>query len=669
MNRAFSVINIKKIDEDKRIIEGIATTPAPDRMGDIVEPLGAKFKLPMPLLWQHDSRKPIGQVTWAKATKSGIKFRAKVASLEAPGPLKDRLDEAWQSVKLSLVRAVSIGFKTLEASIMRETGGIHFLEWEWFELSLVTLPANEEATIDRIKAAFGNVEGVTKLPGVSGKSTDMARSKKAMAIRNFTDEIAALREEIGPKDERMRELMEKAYAESRELDDDEATEYDDLADEMKSLKIKLARLEALENSAATAKRIQANTPKQASASRSAILLPAEAKKTVEEHEKGLGFARLVSAWLYARQLNDAGSPTSVSSVLKARYPNLPRDEIDEMQTICSVITKAQIDGATTTDSTWASPLVTPTNLLSEFVSYLRPRTIVGRFGVGNIPSLRRIPFNVRFPAQTSGGEGYWVGEGRAKPLTRFDFSSTTLGYFKVANIAVLSEELVRLSSPSAEMAVRDALAEALQSRMDQDFVDPTVTLTAGVRPASITNGAATAVTTGVDAAAVRTDLNTLFGYFVANYISTGSVVIIMRTAQALRLSLMRNALGQKEFPDMTMNGGFLEGFPVIASQYVPSGVVIAAAADEVYFSDDGGVSIALSREASLEMDSTPSSKINDGSSPPVSVEATMVSMFQTNSVAVRAERWLNWQRRRDYAVAYLTGVGWGGEDTSPITAI
>src|SRR5512135_801284 len=51
-NRAYSTILIKSINEDQRIIEGVASTPTADRVGDIVEPLGAKFNLPMPLLWQ-----------------------------------------------------------------------------------------------------------------------------------------------------------------------------------------------------------------------------------------------------------------------------------------------------------------------------------------------------------------------------------------------------------------------------------------------------------------------------------------------------------------------------------------------------------------------------------------------------------------------------------------
>lgn len=37
----------------KRIIRGTATTSSVDRAGDIVDPRGAEFKLPLPLLWQH----------------------------------------------------------------------------------------------------------------------------------------------------------------------------------------------------------------------------------------------------------------------------------------------------------------------------------------------------------------------------------------------------------------------------------------------------------------------------------------------------------------------------------------------------------------------------------------------------------------------------------------
>ena len=49
MKRAYSLLEIKAVDDDQRVITGIATTPEPDRVGDIVEPMGAKFANPLPL--------------------------------------------------------------------------------------------------------------------------------------------------------------------------------------------------------------------------------------------------------------------------------------------------------------------------------------------------------------------------------------------------------------------------------------------------------------------------------------------------------------------------------------------------------------------------------------------------------------------------------------------
>jgi hypothetical protein len=47
-NRAFSILEIKSVDEEKRIIRGVATTPTVDRVGDIIDPLGVKFDNPLP---------------------------------------------------------------------------------------------------------------------------------------------------------------------------------------------------------------------------------------------------------------------------------------------------------------------------------------------------------------------------------------------------------------------------------------------------------------------------------------------------------------------------------------------------------------------------------------------------------------------------------------------
>lgn len=650
-HRAYSTIEIRAVDGDKRIIEGVASTPTPDRMNDVVEPMGAQFKTPLPLLWQHDSRSPIGHVTYAKATKDGIPFKAQFVKIDEPGALKDRLDEAWQSVKSGLVRAVSIGFRSIERSML-DDGGIRFLKWEWLELSVVTIPANQEATISAVKSIDRNIRAAfgqnVNNPGDAGNRKTQTGK---IDMKTIAERIASLEAQINPKRLRMNAIMKDALDDAeRDLNESEAEEFDELTDEVKTLDVQLARLKALDGSASTAKPASGGTQHDGTASRTIRVEPTI--KATEE--KGIGFARAVMLHTYA-QLKHV-NPIDLA---KSRYPNLDRSRMSELQNFL----KAQVAGGTTTDPSWAGPLVNPTNLASEFVEFLRPMTIVGRFGVGNIPALRPIPFNVQFPAQVTGGDGDWVGEGQPKPLTRFSFEQIILRWTKVANIAVVTQDLLRFSSPAAELVVRNALAEALQARLDISFISPSVTAIADVRPASVTNGASTAASSGPTAANARSDMKTLLNFFIAADIPTGGLVLVMRQAQALALSLMRNSLGNREFPDITMNGGFLEGIPVIVSQYTPLGVVAAIVAPEIYLADDSGVSIDLSTEASLEMADDPTNAATDNASPPQPVETAMVSMFQTNSVAIRAERFINWRRRRTAAVAYLTAVGWGDESS------
>ena len=156
-NRAYSILEVRSVDEDKRIIKGIATTPTVDRMGDIIDPLGVKFNNPLSFLWQHQHDKPIGECKFSKPTKSGIEFEATIASVDEPGTLKDRLDEAWQSIKAGLVRAVSIGFRPIEYAFM-DNGGIRYSETEVYELSAVTIPANADAMITAVKSMGPDAE-------------------------------------------------------------------------------------------------------------------------------------------------------------------------------------------------------------------------------------------------------------------------------------------------------------------------------------------------------------------------------------------------------------------------------------------------------------------------------------------------------------------------------
>jgi HK97 family phage major capsid protein len=355
---------------------------------------------------------------------------------------------------------------------------------------------------------------------------------------------------------------------------------------------------------------------------------------------GIGLARVVIAKVLARL--DA---VSAVDVVSQRWPD------DEE--VKNFFMRANVPAATTSNASYLGNLVEPTTLAQEFLDFLRPQTIIGK-----IPNLQSVPFNVRIASQTSGAVANWVGQGKAKPVTSFGTGEQTLGFTKIAAIAVITEEVARFSSPSAEALVRRELSRAVIERMDIDFIDPTVAAVTNVNPASITNGLTPLSSAGTDADAIRTDIQNILEFFLLNNQNAAEVVLIMPATLALAASLQTNAFGQPEFPAISMTGGTLRGITVVTSQYAANqsgagNLVIALDPQAILIADDGTVRVDASREASIEMSDAPA---HDSVTP---TAASLVSMYQTNSVAIRAERFINWAKARSTAVVYMDDVNWG----------
>ncbi|MBG7009549.1 phage major capsid protein [Pseudomonas aeruginosa] len=657
-NRAYSTLEVKALDDEKRVITGIASTPSPDRMQDVVEPKGAQFKLPIPFLWQHNHDEPIGHVTEAKVTQKGIEVSVQLTQVEEPGKLKDRLDEAWQSIKSGLVRGLSIGFSAKEFEQIPGSWGLRFLSWEWFELSAVTIPANAEATITSVKsidreqrAALGikSVPVVRVTPaGASAikiKTIKLPKPQEGNDMKTTAEQIAEFEATRVTKAAEMEAIMTKAAEAGETLDAEQSEQFDTLEAEIAAIDKHIGRLKQMQKAQAAnakpvaederVKAVSANIPGRAAA----------IVKSVKNEEKGIGFAKFALA-MYAAKGDVHGA--------KAFAEHAFADDV-RLQGIM----KAAVSAGTTTSPTWAGNLVDYQNLSGEFIEYLRPRTIVGQFGVGRVPSLRRVPFNVRIPGKTATGTAAWVGEGYAKPVTSSGYEAQTLKWAKIAAISVITDELDRFSDPAIQTLVRDDLAEAVIERMDVDFIDPAKAVGTGATesPASVTNGVTPIPSSGNDADAVRADIAKLWANADSINLPSSSAVYITDAKSARALTLMRNPLGNREFPDVTMAGGFIDEVPVIISNYVPAdssgSLFILAFASEIYLADDGMVNIDISREASIVMDSAPN--MNSGTP----TAAQLVSMFQTNSMAIRAERYVRWQKRRPQAVAYLSDVNWG----------
>lgn len=651
----YSILTIKEVSEDQRVIRGMATTPEPDRVNDIVDPMGAEFGKNLPLLWMHDHSLPVGTVNFGKATPKGIPFEAKIPVIAEPAGLKARVDEAWSSVKAGLIRAVSIGFRVKEYSVLEDTGGLKFSRTEIYELSLVSVPANANATITEIKsfdrgirAASGTDDSkvAIKPASVLAKTKTVNINQQKEDKMSLAEKLKGFKEAREQKRAKIAELAEKSVDSGETFDVAQQEEFDSLVAEEKALADQIARTEtAISMSVAKATPVAAaavTTEKAAADVRGGHVTV----KAVAEQVPGLGFARLARAKAISKESN-----VSAYEVAKQMWPDDLR--VAKFLEESSFMQKAAVAAGTTTNATWAAPLVRQNNIIADFVEFLRPSTILGKFGAGGIPSLRSIPFRTALLNQTSGGDAYWVGEGNAKPLTKFDFSQTSLDPLKVASIAVITKELLWDSNPAAEVLVRDSLRDALAARLDQDFIDPSVTLSAGIRPASITNGITPIPSSGDDAAAVRCDIQALMAAYLAANNPPTTGVIIMSATRALALSLMLNPLGQPEFAGITMNGGTLLGLPVIVSNYVPSDTdgdyVFMINATDIYYAD-GEVMLDMSDQASLQMDNAPDN--------PTGAGTVMVSMWQRNMVAFLVEKRINYKRRRDSAVAVLSGVNW-----------
>lgn len=188
MKRAWSFLEKKDVDSEKRIITGIATTPRVDSYNDIVEPEGVQYRGPVNLFLYHDTRLPVGNVTFGKATKKGIPFEARIPDVKEEGTVRERVNEAWHSLKYKLLQAVSIGFKPIEYAYREGSDGVHYKLWEMLELSLVGVPANPDAMIQTIKSAGITDDVVRELRAMdaavrSGGGIKLLKSREASLSR------------------------------------------------------------------------------------------------------------------------------------------------------------------------------------------------------------------------------------------------------------------------------------------------------------------------------------------------------------------------------------------------------------------------------------------------------------------------------------------------------
>lgn len=137
----------------------------------------SKGMLP-PMLWQHDMRSPIGRYNVMREDGNGLYVEGKF-SLGV-----EQARDAYSLLKDGVISGLSIGYTTVKSQWCDKEKCRKLQQLDLIELSLVTMPANEMATVLHVKAAENiqterEFEAFLKQNGYSGNEA------KAIALHGF----------------------------------------------------------------------------------------------------------------------------------------------------------------------------------------------------------------------------------------------------------------------------------------------------------------------------------------------------------------------------------------------------------------------------------------------------------------------------------------------------
>jgi HK97 family phage prohead protease len=148
MERKRFALKIKAVDDTTGTFTGLgAAYNNVDLGGDKIMPGAFTRTLaagkPFPLLWQHDPSNPIGTAR-VTDTPQGLQVEGTLL-LQDPTAQK-----AYTFMKAGVIKGMSIGYETLQSSM---DGDVRQLkELRLWEISVVTFPMNESATISSVKS-------------------------------------------------------------------------------------------------------------------------------------------------------------------------------------------------------------------------------------------------------------------------------------------------------------------------------------------------------------------------------------------------------------------------------------------------------------------------------------------------------------------------------------
>lgn len=337
---------------------------------------------------------------------------------------------------------------------------------------------------------------------------------------------------------------------------------------------------------------------------------------------GTAFGRYIQAKMYAEQ-----SDRSSALDFAAQWRDQPH--IGECLREEFFSTKASVNPGTMAEPAWAAPL-------AQYGISREPLTIARRFAYGALRSrMRRAPFRVSVPREVVGASGEWVGEAAPAPVTAAQLDSLQTQLHKFQTIAIISQELSKVGTPDAQQSITGIVGRSIGAALDRQFLDPTITATAA-RPAAITNNAIAITSTGGTAVQIVADLTSMLGALTS---SGDALTWIMPPTTAYRIAARLAGVGfATDVPRSLL------GVPIVLSTGSPQQITLLDAG-EIVFSDDDNLVVDVTRQASVELDTVPTSPVTSGT--------VLMNLWSLNLAGIKTTFWGTYQRVRSGSVVYM----------------
>lgn len=486
-----------------------------------------------PLLFNHDWDDPVGMIEGGRLADGRLHVTASLFATE-------RAREVRAMVEGGL-RNVSIGY---EIHAMEERAPDQFVatDWEPFEVSIVTVPADPSVGIGRADDRDPKPVRVTRVfpqPADTANPTEIAMSNDtAQAAPTADNETVTITREAAPKvnaielEQRRKDAIAK-LCKGNHIDGRVERHWIETGATLEQVSDELLKILEERGKAA-------NVP---------AMIGME-KKDVRRYSVLKAFRAVMS-----KDWNRAGLELEAHRAIMGRMALNPRSEHSFF-----VPMDVQVRDMTAAGASGSNYLVATENLAGSFVELLRNESVLLQLGATRLSGLVG---NVTIPRQTASSTAYWL----ADENTQINESQPTIGQLTLTpkNVAALTEishQLMQQSDPSVEQMVMMDLARVVALAAD----------VAGLR-GSGDNGQPQGIvgTTGVGT--FDTDATDTYGDVLsaqedvaaANALRAGCAYVADPASAALLMKRARFANSDTPLWDGNLLRGMMAGFPALAT--------------------------------------------------------------------------------------------------------